>query len=184
MGFSRQEYWSGLPFRPPEDLPNPGKNCLRKPHGQYGVGTTQQLPVDSWSCPCYRWRMERVILRVHIPLLLWTQTVLNRSWFSFTAFENHSLWYSTVKILLNESKMCVLCSVMSNSLPPRGLWPTRLHCPWDSLGKNTGVGFHALFQGIFQSRNQTCVSCIFCAADRFFTLALNHFWLIIIFKLL
>ena len=23
MGFSRQEYWSGLPFPPPEDLPNP-----------------------------------------------------------------------------------------------------------------------------------------------------------------
>ena len=24
MGFSRQEYWSGLPFTYPEDLPNPG----------------------------------------------------------------------------------------------------------------------------------------------------------------
>ena len=24
MGFSRQEYWSGLPFPPPEDLLNPG----------------------------------------------------------------------------------------------------------------------------------------------------------------
>ena len=24
MGFSRQEYWSGLPFLPPEDLPSPG----------------------------------------------------------------------------------------------------------------------------------------------------------------
>ena len=24
MGFSRQEYWSGLPCRPPEDLPNTG----------------------------------------------------------------------------------------------------------------------------------------------------------------
>ena len=23
MGFPRQEYWSGLPFPPPEDLPNP-----------------------------------------------------------------------------------------------------------------------------------------------------------------
>ena len=25
MGFSRQEYWSGLPCPPPGDLPNPGK---------------------------------------------------------------------------------------------------------------------------------------------------------------
>ena len=24
MEFSRQDYWSGLPFPPPEDLPNPG----------------------------------------------------------------------------------------------------------------------------------------------------------------
>ena len=24
VGFSRQEYWSGLPFLPPGDLPNPG----------------------------------------------------------------------------------------------------------------------------------------------------------------
>ena len=24
MGFSRQEYWSGLPFHSPGDLPNPG----------------------------------------------------------------------------------------------------------------------------------------------------------------
>ena len=24
MGFSRQEYWSGLPFASPEDLPDPG----------------------------------------------------------------------------------------------------------------------------------------------------------------
>ena len=24
FGFSRQEYWNGLPFPPPGDLPNPG----------------------------------------------------------------------------------------------------------------------------------------------------------------
>ena len=24
MGFSRQEYWSGLPFPSPDDLPDPG----------------------------------------------------------------------------------------------------------------------------------------------------------------
>ena len=29
MGFSRQEYWSGLPFPSPEDLPDPGKiDCI------------------------------------------------------------------------------------------------------------------------------------------------------------
>ena len=38
----------------------------------------------------------------------------------------------------------------------------------DSPGKNTGVGCHALLQGIFWPRDQTHVSCI---ADRFFTIS-------------
>ena len=32
------------------------------------------------------------------------------------------------------------------TLRPYGLKPTRLLCPWDSLGKNTGVGCHFLLQ--------------------------------------
>ena len=39
--------------------------------------------------------------------------------------------------------------VVSDSLRPCGLYPARLLCPWDSPGQNTGVGCHALFQGIF-----------------------------------
>ena len=39
MGFSRQEYWSGLPCPPPGDLPNPGIE-LRSP----------TLQVDSLPC--------------------------------------------------------------------------------------------------------------------------------------
>ena len=35
--------------------------------------------------------------------------------------------------------MCVSCSVVSDSVWPHGLWPTRLFCPWDSPGKSTGV---------------------------------------------
>ena len=30
-----------------------------------------------------------------------------------------------------------------------GVWPSRLICPWDSLGKNTRMGCHVLLQGIF-----------------------------------
>ena len=35
---------------------------------------------------------------------------------------------------------------------PWTLQPTRLLCPWDSPGKNTGVGCHALLQGIFPTQ--------------------------------
>ena len=38
---------------------------------------------------------------------------------------------------------------MSDSLQPYGLQAARLLCLWDSPGKNTGVGCHALLQGIF-----------------------------------
>ena len=38
---------------------------------------------------------------------------------------------------------------MSDSLQPHGLYPARLFCPWNSPGKNTGVGCHSLLQGIF-----------------------------------
>ena len=40
-------------------------------------------------------------------------------------------------------------SVVSDSLLSHGLRPTRLLCPWNSPGKNTGVGSHSLLQGIF-----------------------------------
>ena len=50
----------------------------------------------------------------------------------------------------------------SDSLQPHGLQPSRLLHPWDSSGKNTGVGCHALLQGIFPTQ----VSCI---AGKFFT---------------
>jgi len=49
--------------------------------------------------------------------------------------------------------------------------PIRLLCPWDSPGKNTGLGCHVLLQGIFPTQNQTQVSGI---AVRFFTILKLH----------
>ena len=37
---------------------------------------------------------------------------------------------------------------------------TRLLCPWDFLGKSTGVGCHFLLQGTSQPRDRTQVSHI------------------------
>ena len=41
---------------------------------------------------------------------------------------------------------------MSDSLWPHVVWPTRLLCPWDSPGKNTGVGCHSFIRGIFPTQ--------------------------------
>ena len=49
---------------------------------------------------------------------------------------------------------------MSNSVRPQRRQPTRLPCPWDSPGKNTGVGCHFLFQCMkVKSESEVAQSC-------------------------
>ena len=61
---------------------------------------------------------------------------------------------------------------MFSSLWPHGLYPTMLLCPWDSPGKNTGVGCHALLQGTLPDSGIELMSLVSPAlAGRFFTLA-------------
>ena len=50
----------------------------------------------------------------------------------------------TIYMPLFQNLLSVSCSVMSDSL-----WSCGLLCPWNSPGKNTGVGNHSLLQGIF-----------------------------------
>ena len=50
--------------------------------------------------------------------------------------------------------------VMFSSLQLQGLWPSRLLCPWDSLGKDTGVGCHFLSRASSWHRDRFWVSCI------------------------
>ena len=54
--------------------------------------------------------------------------------------------------------------VMSNTFRPCGLQPARLLSPQDSLGKNIGVGYHALLQGIFltQGSNPGLLNLLHC----------------------
>ena len=53
VGFSRQEYWSGLPFPPPGDLPDPGieplsVNLLHWQAGSLGLALPGK-PCSAWS---------------------------------------------------------------------------------------------------------------------------------------
>ena len=41
---------------------------------------------------------------------------------------------------------CSVATVISDSSQPNELQPARLLCPWDSPGKNTGMGCQALLQ--------------------------------------
>ena len=50
-------------------------------------------------------------------------------------------------------KVCLNCCLIPKSCPTlcdsHGLWRTRLLCPWNFPGQNTGVGCYFLLQGIF-----------------------------------
>ena len=59
---------------------------------------------------------------------------------------------------------------MSDSLWPHGPQPARLLCPWDSPGKNPGVGCHFLLQGIFLTQGWN-LRLLHWQAD---SLSLNH----------
>ena len=54
-----------------------------------------------------------------------------------------------------------LCAILWTARQPDGLFH-----PWDSSGKNTGVGCHALLQRVFPTQGSNPVSC---TAGRFFT---------------
>ena len=58
-----------------------------------------------------------------------------------------------IQVVLVRSLPCTLSSsVVSNSLRPHELQPSRLLCPWNFPGKNTEMGCHFLLQGIFPTQ--------------------------------
>ena len=86
---------------------------------------------------------------------------------------NNQLWILTTSLgtysyctffFFNEVVCCSCCckvtSVVSDSVRPHRRKPTRLLCPWDSLGKNTGVGCHFLLQSMkVKSKSEVAQSC-------------------------
>ena len=59
MGFSRQEYWSGLPFRSPEDHPNPSIGP-KSTHWQ-----ADSLPLSHQGSP--QWRLVIALFACSVP---------------------------------------------------------------------------------------------------------------------
>ena len=66
---------------------------------------------------------------------------------------------------------CLVAKLYPTLLQPHELQPTRLFCPWDSPGKNTGMSCHFHLQGIFSTQGSKPVSS--ALEERFFTTILN-----------
>ena len=67
--------------------------------------------------------------------------------------------------------VCVSHSVVSDSLQPYGLQPTRLFCLWNSPGNNTRVDGHSLLQGIFLTQGSNpglppCRQILYCLSHQ------------------
>ena len=111
------------------------------------------------------------------PIVTWYSLFLTHSFFYFPFLEKEMAAHSSIlawKIPWTEElgrlqsipfqfkvKVKVLVARLSELLGLHGLWPTRLLRPWDSPGKNIGVGSHSLLQGIFptQGLNLGLVHC-------------------------
>ena len=65
---------------------------------------------------------------------------------------------SRVQILTCCCCCCQVASVVSDSVRPHRRQPTRLPRPWDSPGKNPGVGCHFLLQ-CMKSESEVAQSC-------------------------
>ena len=70
---------------------------------------------------------------------------------SIRVFSNESFYFSSVQFSH---------SVVSDSVQPHRRQPTRLPRPWDSPGKNTGVGCHFLLQCMkLKSKSEVAQLC-------------------------
>ena len=65
------------------------------------------------------------------------------------------------------------CSVVSDSVWPQGMQPSRLLCPWDSPSKNTGGGCHSLLHGISQTQRSN-LSLLHCRQILHHALVVGH----------
>ena len=165
VGFSRQEYWSGLPFPSPEDLPDPGiepmSPALAGGFFFYHRATWEALtsvkkcrycPLrEEWPGQCagmlFAWILDSMVTGLGPELELSPLSSL--------------LWYNSChKIIF----VLHACSVVSHSLWPHvcSLPGSSVHgiflCPY-YMGKNTGVSCHSFSKGSSGPRDQTHTSC-------------------------
>ena len=108
--------------------------------------TTFEVDVSTKECTTFKPHFSIVSQRCHKNFLLNTYLIPSVL---------IPLYFHGMLLLLLLSR-----SVMSDSLRPHRQQPTRLPCPWDSPGKNTGVGCHFLLQCMkVKSESEVAQSC-------------------------
>ena len=89
----------------------------------------------------------------------WKASLLRHSAFFMVQLSHSYMTTRKTMLLLLLSR-----SVVSDSVQPHWQQPSRLLCPWDSPGKNTGVGCHFLLQCLkVKSESEIAQSCLILA---------------------
>ena len=124
----------------------------------------------SWhvTCKCFRMYLLKTDILLHIHKTTATPkkcnvapVILSNIHFIFKLLQL-SLKHSCIFLRKSRNKSAAAAAASLQScltvLQPYGPQPARPLCPWDSPGKNTGVGSHSLLQGNFQTqRSNLCL---------------------------
>ena len=107
MGFSRQEYWSGLPFPSPEDLPNPGiepgSPALQadalpsEPPGKSVRWIKEQANLE------WRWGKERLYLKHKRKMRNTSVSFSPEGHLAISKYEKINMLYITFKIIIKSN---------------------------------------------------------------------------------
>ena len=127
MEFSRQEYWSGVPFPSPGDLPNPGIEP-RSPTLQ--ADTLPSEPPNIWA-----------LLISHGDIWQFITLCKTKSKRNSTKMTTSEIYQGTIGtcfsllhiVVWSLSRVLLSCDSMHCK-------PARLLGPWDFLDRNAGVG--------------------------------------------
>ena len=84
-----------------------------------------------------------------------------KPWRVLTEYQHSALKWLVICFFPCCCCCCQVASVVSDSMRPHRRQPTRLPHPWDSLGKNTGMGCHFLLQCMkVKSESEVAQSCL------------------------
>ena len=138
MGFSRQEYWSGLPFPPSGDRPNPRME-LASPTSNALKGLL--YPLSYWERSHKRSMLLPLSRFSRVRLCVTPEMAAHQAPPSL-GFSRQKHWSGLpFPSPMHESEVAQSCPTLCD---PPGLQPTRLLSPRDFPGNTTGVGCHCL----------------------------------------
>ena len=154
MGFSRQEYWSGLPFPSPGDLPNPGIEPGSSSLEADALTSEPPRKPQKLSGLMSKWPHSQLLLSPHLDVTGFTQ---------WHPIKNHNdLADDTDDIMLTFSKMPnkIMANTLQNNICLQKFLPvwasTRVlsnaHVESASLGKSTVWGFPAVTKSHYRNK--------------------------------